>query len=122
MHKRPSCDISRDSCLALQYHGKFCSKALPQQPEDAEACIGVVDVWAQSQMCMYAGVDPPKSKQKSTVEQVNNNAPVYTVPGVRTIQPRASPVQTRAAPVSRFAIGWSLLDVLIRSMTRDVKG
>ncbi|CAL5223539.1 g6071 [Coccomyxa viridis] len=30
----------------------------------------------------------PKSKQKSTVEQVNNNAPVYTVPGGPTIKPQ----------------------------------
>ncbi len=35
----------------------------------------------------------PTSKQKATVEQVNSNAPVYTVPGVRpsvTLSPVAA--------------------------------
>ena len=63
-------------------------------------------VWLSGRTLRFASAQVlihPTSKQKTTVDQVNSNAPVYTVPGVRI-----SPMRTCASAVLCFAPGMVL--------------
>lgn len=73
----------------LPSHAISCSMASLQQWPD-RACIGST-CWGNRLRLPRAQVlIHPKTKQKNTVEQVNSNAPVYTVPGVRSPNPCAT--------------------------------
>lgn len=87
--------LSRILCDIIELH--LLQRGNSEQQHSVETCQGGPRI-TRTQVLIK-----PTSKQKATVEQVNSNAPVYAVPGVRPSVPPFCEIATNLSQLHRIS-------------------